>query len=199
MNAAQPRLFEPPSPLMPPGFLYQPELIGAADEKALVKHLAHLAFQPFEFRGYLGKRQVVVFGWRYDYDKRKIEPALAIPQFLMPLRARAAAFAGVEPDALVQALINRYEPGAGIGWHRDKPMFGTVIAVSLLSPCTLRLRRRCGGGFERIGREVAARSAYRLQGPSRTEWEHSILSVDDLRYSVTFRTFAEGVDQTDAR
>jgi alkylated DNA repair dioxygenase AlkB len=193
MTLSPPRLFEAPSPLMPPGFLYQPELIGAADEKALIGHLEHLAFKPFDFRGYLGKRHVVVFGWRYDYDKRKIEPALAIPHFLIPLRERAAAFAGVEPGALVQALINRYDPGAGIGWHRDKPMFGTVIAVSLLSACTLRLRRRNGGGFERIGREVAPRSAYRLQGPSRTEWEHSILSVDDLRYSITFRTFAEGV------
>ena len=32
------------------------------------------------------------------------------------------------------------------------------------------------------------RSAYLLRGPSRTEWEHSIPPVDELRYSVTFRT-----------
>jgi alkylated DNA repair dioxygenase AlkB len=37
------------------------------------------------------------------------------------------------------------------------------------------------------------RSAYLLRGPSRTEWEHSIPAVDELRYSITFRNLREEV------
>ena len=39
------------------------------------------------------------------------------------VRARAAAFAGLAPDALEQALLIRYGEGAGLGWHRDRPVF----------------------------------------------------------------------------
>jgi alkylated DNA repair dioxygenase AlkB len=49
------------------------------------------------------------------------------------------------------------------------------------------LRRRTAGGFERVSQTLEPRPAYGLQGPSRTEWEHSIPAVDDLRYSITFR------------
>ena len=35
------------------------------------------------------------------------------------------------------------------------------------------------------------RSAYHLTGPARFEWEHSILRVDELRYSITFRNMRE--------
>jgi len=33
-----------------------------------------------------------------------------------------------------------------------------------------------------------ARSAYLLRGPVRRDWEHSIPPLDQLRYSVTFRS-----------
>ena len=114
----------------------------------------------------------------------------ADPAFLLPLRARAAAFASVSPESLQQVLINQYAPGAGIGWHRDKPMFGDVIAVSLAAPCTLRLRRRDENGWERASVQVQPRSAYVLRGEVRWDWQHSIPPVEELRYSVTFRTLA---------
>lgn len=34
-------------------------------------------------------------------------------------------------------------------------------------------------------------SAYVLSGPARSEWEHSIPPVDQLRYSITFREIAD--------
>ena len=90
-------------------------------------------------------------------------------------------------------LVTKYGPGAGIGWHRDKEVFGEVIGVSLLSPCVLRLRRKVGGKkWERANVEAEPRSAYLLSGPSRSEWEHSIPAVDALRYSITFRNLREG-------
>ena len=115
-----------------------------------------------------------------------------MPEFLSPLRERAAAVAGLDPASLQQALVTEYDSGVTIGWHRDKPMFEDVLALSFLSPCRLRLRRKRDTGWERWAREIAPRSLYRLSGAVRHEWEHSIPPVESRRYSVTFRTFVEG-------
>ena len=186
---AQHDLFAP-EPAWPGGFAYWADLIAPADEAALLRNLETLSFQPFDFRGFLAKRHVAWFGWRYDYAGGQLRDSEPIPSFLFPLRARAAAFAGVSSQNLQQVLINQYAPGAGIGWHRDKPMFGDVIAVSLAAPCTLRLRRKQGNGWERASVHVQPRSGYLLRGEVRWDWQHSIPPVDALRYSVTFRTLA---------
>jgi alkylated DNA repair dioxygenase AlkB len=90
-------------------------------------------------------------------------------------------------------LINKYEPGAPIGWHRDRPVFAEVVGVSLLAPCPFRLRLRLPeGGFLRRTVTLAPRSAYLLSGPARTLWEHSIPPAEALRYSITFRNFRAG-------
>jgi alkylated DNA repair dioxygenase AlkB len=68
-------------------------------------------------------------------------------------------------------------------------MFADVVALSFLSPCVLRLRRQDGTGWQRRAIEIAPRSAYLLHGAVRSEWEHSIVPMDTLRYSVTFRSF----------
>jgi alkylated DNA repair dioxygenase AlkB len=178
-------------PKLPGGFAYGDDVITAAEEAVLAEQIAELPFKPFEFRGYLGNRRVVSFGFRYDYSARVLQAAAPLPDFLLPLRDRAAAFAGIEPANIVHALINEYAPGAGIGWHRDKPDFADVIAVSLLAPCTLRLRREDGAGWQRTTQRVLPRSAYLLRGPVRHDWQHSIPALDELRYSVTFRTLAD--------
>ena len=85
--------------------------------------------------------------------------------------------------------MTEYDAGAGIGWHRDKAVFGEVVGISLLSPCRFRLRRKIGTTWERVSLTVARRSGYLLSGPSRTKWEHSIPEVAELRYSITFRNF----------
>jgi len=171
------------------GFAYQPELIDRDFEEALVAHLRELPFREFEFHGYKGKRRVVSFGWKYEFSGGgQLNKADDIPEFLLPLRSLAATFAGVEPDAFQHVLVTEYGPGAGIGWHRDKAVFGKVVGVSLLAPCTLRFRRKVNTKWERVNVFAEARSAYHLTGPARSEWEHSILRVDALRYSITFRT-----------
>ena len=170
------------------GFRYQPELISREDEETLVTHVRELPFREFEFHGYTGKRRVVSFGWKYDFSGEKLRKADDIPQFLLPLRAVAASFANLEAEAFQHALVTEYGPGAGIGWHRDKAVFGEVVGVSLLAPCTLRFRRKAGAKWDRVNVFAEPRSAYHLTGAARSNWEHSILRVNTLRYSITFRT-----------
>ena len=189
----QPDLFAPqPPPDLPEGLRYRAQLITADEEHDLIDRFAALPFKPFEFHGYTGHRQVVSFGWRYDFGRRSLDAAPPIPDFLLPLRDHVAAFTSHAPEAFQQVLVSLYEPGAAIGWHRDRPEFGQVAGVSLLTPCWFRFRRKAGAGWERRAFEAAPRSAYLLSGPSRTEWEHSIPPLEARRYSVTFRTLAQG-------
>jgi alkylated DNA repair dioxygenase AlkB len=172
------------------GLNYRSDFISAEQERELVAHLSTAELAPFRFQGWTGKRLTRTFGWRYDFDDRSFAPSEPIPKWLEPLRKRAAAFAGVAPEEFVHALLVRYDPGAGIGWHRDRPVFETVVGVSLGSPAVLRFRRRRDGGFDRASVEVEPRSAYLLSGPARHAWEHSIAPGDTLRFSITFRTFS---------
>lgn len=185
--ATQLGIFDEAAPALPEGMRYQRELISADEEAGLLAQLRPLPFKEFEFHGFLGKRRVVSYGWKYEFSSARINPADPLPEWLAPLRNKAGAFAGLEPRSLQQALVLEYSEGSGIGWHRDKPVFGDVIGVSLLAPCAFRLRRKVGEKFERINVTVEPRSAYLLRGPARHEWYHSIPGVKALRYAVTFR------------
>ena len=188
MSEKQLKLFGGPG-VLPEGFRYTPDLIVPEEEIDLLERMRGLPFKEFQFQGYVGKRRVVSFGWQYDFNERVLRKADDIPPFLLSLRETAARFADMSPAQLQQVLVTEYDAGAGIGWHRDKAMFGEVIGVSLLSACRFRLRRRVGTTWERAAIIAEPRSAYLLSGPSRTEWEHSIPEVDTLRYSITFRNF----------
>jgi alkylated DNA repair protein (DNA oxidative demethylase) len=172
----------------PPGLDFRGEFVSEKEEAALLAAAAQLSFKPFEFHGWTGNRETVSFGWRYDFNQARVEPAAPIPGFLLPLRERAAALAGIDPAAFEQALVIRYDVGAGIGWHRDRPVFEKVFGLSLLSPCVLRFRRRHAGGFERFSLDAPPRSGYLLTGEIRHDWEHSIAPVELKRYSITFRS-----------
>jgi alkylated DNA repair dioxygenase AlkB len=181
-----------PTPAVAPvqvGFRYAPDLFSPAAERGFVAQFETLPFKPFEFHGYQGNRRIVSYGYRYDYAGRTLRASEAMPEFLAPLREVASLFSGIAADKLEQALVTEYAPGAGIGWHRDKPMFEDVVALSFLSPCVLRLRRQEGTGWLRQSALIAPRSGYLLHGSVRSEWEHSIVPMDVPRYSVTFRSF----------
>jgi alkylated DNA repair dioxygenase AlkB len=175
----------------PEGFAYQPELISPEEERELVAEIRELPFREFEFHGYRGNRRVVSFGQRYDFSDGKLHEAEPMPGFLLPLRERAAYFAGIAASELAHALVTEYAPGAGIGWHKDRSVFADVIGISLVSPCRFRLRRKAAVGWERIALEVEPRSTYLLRGSARKDWEHSIPPMESLRYSVTFRSMRE--------
>lgn len=184
---AQPALFD--LPLLPAleGFRYQADFLSRGEEADLVARLVELPFEPFQFRGYEGRRHVVSFGMRYDFSGQGLVEAAPMPDWLTPVRERAEAFAGVPAGAFVHLLINEYREGAPIGWHRDRPAFEKVVGVSLGAETTLRFRRREADRFERINVPVAPRSAYLLDGLARTVWEHSLPPAKAHRYSLTFR------------
>jgi len=192
MSQTQTELFETPSDF-PAGFRYEPELIDRAEERRLIEAMERLAFAPFEFHSFLGKRRVVSFGWRYDFNSGGLQKTNDIPAFLMSVRETAAAFSELHASELQQVLLTEYPPGAAaIGWHKDRSVFGDVVGISLLSACTFRFRRKAGAKWERSSLTAQPRSSYLLRGPSRSQWEHSIPPVANLRYSISFRNFRDG-------
>ena len=172
---------------LPQGLKYWAGFLGPEEEGSLLREVERLPFREFQFQGFIGKRRTVSFGWRYDFNGGGLSKTEDMPEFLVFIRARAEAFAGIAPGNFQQVLITEYGPGAGIGWHKDRSVFGEVLGISLLSSCAFRLRRKAGGSWERHKLIAEPQSAYLLSGPSRTEWEHSIPAVLKLRYSITFR------------
>jgi alkylated DNA repair dioxygenase AlkB len=165
-------------------------VVEASEEAELIARIDAESLAPFRFQGWLGKRVTRSFGWAYDFDNGSFQEADAIPPWLAPLRSRAESFAGLAPGTLVQALLIRYDPGAGIGWHKDRPVFEHVVGISLGNPATMRFRRRIGKTFERVAVPLAPRSIYHLAGEVRHGWEHSIAPLDVPRWSVTFRSLS---------
>ncbi|MDW9366687.1 alpha-ketoglutarate-dependent dioxygenase AlkB [Sinorhizobium meliloti] len=186
-------LFGNPPGNLPEGFRYQAGIVPRKLQEALLEALPELPFKPFDFHGYEGKRRVVSFGWKYDFDTETVRRTDAIPPLLLPLRQLAADFAGLPAEGLQQALVTEYDVGAPIGWHRDKAVFGDVVGISLLTSCTFRLRRKRAGRWERTSVILEPGSGYLLSGAARSEWEHSIPPVERLRYSVTFRELRSGI------
>lgn len=172
-----------------PGLVVVDEAIDAALEADLEREIDAVPLAPFQFGQWQGKRLTTNYGSAYDYQRGRPIAAPPLPGWLVSLRDRLAREVERDPADFVQALLIRYDPGAGIGWHRDRPQYGVVIGLSLSAPAVLRLRRRLPeGGFERRGVALPPRSLYLLSGEVRTAWEHSIAPIACLRRSVTFRT-----------
>ena len=174
----------------PEGLRHVDGFVTAAVERQLIRHVAALPLQPFQFGAFEGKRRVASFGFRYDYELRRLKEAGSIPSWLREIATNVEAFGGAG-TAIAQVLCTEYEVGVGIGWHRDKPHFGRVFGLSLGSACRLRFRRKAGERWERFSLEAKPRSLYEMNGPSRWQWEHSIPPVEAPRYSITFRTMAD--------
>jgi len=184
---AQPDLFDAPRLA---GLSQADAIVTPAEEPGLIAAIDAVALSPFRFHGWEGKRLTASFGWRYDFDHATFGPAEPMPDWLMPVREKAAQFAGLYPETLVQALLIRYDPRAGIGWHRDRPVFDHVLGLSLGAAATMRFRRRRDGGFERRSAPLPPRSIYHLVGEARHEWEHSITAMPATRWSITFRSLS---------
>jgi alkylated DNA repair dioxygenase AlkB len=173
------------------GLDYRAEFITAVEHGELVEKLIAEDLAPFRFHGWLGNRKTKTYGWRYDFDDASFTPAEPIPGWLLPLRRKAAGLAHVDREDFAHVLLARYDPGAAIGWHRDRPQFEQVVGISLGAPATMRFRQRTGDGFRRAKLHLEPRSAYLLSGASRWEWEHSISPGETLRFSITFRTLSD--------
>ena len=174
-----------------PGLKLAEEFVTAAEEEELVGRIAAVELTPFQFRGHEGKRLTHSFGWRFDFQDQSFRQTEPIPAWLLPLQEQAAALAGLAPNELIHALLIRYDPGAGIGWHKDRSVFEHVVGVSLGAATTMTFRKREGSRFARIKLPLPPRSAYLLTGDVRHEWEHGIAAHDALRWSITFRSLSD--------
>jgi DNA oxidative demethylase len=179
----------------PEGLVYRPELLDEAEERALLDELERLEFHEIHMHAVVAKRTARHFGVDYDYGRRAaIREAEPIPDWLVPVRGRAAELARVEPEELAEILVQRYPPGAPIGWHRDAPAFGIVVGISLGSPARMRFRRDEGGVPTTFELVFEPRSGYVLAGEARTAWQHHVPPAKALRYSITFRTLRRALD-----
>lgn len=178
------------APLLP-GLVTRASMITADEERMLIERIDAADLVPFRFQGWTGKRLTTSFGWSYDFEVGRPTDAPPMPDWLLPIRDRAAAFAELTPEELIQALLIRYDPGAGIGWHRDRPIYGHVLGISLGEPATMRFRRRRADGFDRVSLPLDPRGGYHMSGPARHDWEHSIAPMERPRWSITFRSLAK--------
>lgn len=178
-------LVEPP---VIPGLASCDDVLSPAQETELIARIDASDLAPFRFQGWLGKRLTRSFGWTYDFDNGSFEQGEPMPDWLLPVRDLAANATGLNPAALVQALVIRYDPGAGIGWHKDRPVFEHVVGLSLGNAAEMRFRRRLPKGFDRHTALLKPRSLYRLSGEVRDAWEHSIVPMEIPRWSITFRS-----------
>jgi alkylated DNA repair dioxygenase AlkB len=176
----------------PEGLVYRPELLTEDEERALLDVFCELRFDAIRMHGVVAKRTARHFGLDYDYEQREaLDEAEPIPGWLEPVRGKAAELAGLDRDQLVEALVQRYPESAQIGWHRDAPMFGTVVGVSLLAPARMRFRRGSPGKWETYELTLQPRSGYVLSGEARTKWQHHVPPTKSERYSITFRTLRQ--------
>ena len=175
------------------GLTYREDFVSPAEERALLGLFEAMEFHTLTMRGQTARRTVRHFGLGYEYESGELASTDPLPEPMLPLRDRCAELMERAPEDLVQTLVSRYPPGAGIGWHRDAPMFGSKIAgVSLRAACRMRFQRTLKGERSTAELELAPRSAYLLSGKARWSWQHSIPATKELRYSVTFRTLKRG-------
>jgi alkylated DNA repair protein (DNA oxidative demethylase) len=176
----------------PEGLLFEPEIMTEAEEAGFLDVIKTLPFGAFRMHGVDARRRVVRFGVHYQSGLAETSAASSFPASLEPLRARAAAVAGVSTKALSESLVTEYAPGAGIGWHRDSFPFGIVAGISFVGVCRMRFQHGTGQQRQTWAIELPPRSIYVLAGAAREEWQHSIPPVKEPRWSITFRTLRTG-------
>ena len=194
----QAELFETPKQL-PHGLVYQPEFITRGEEKTLLAAIEPLPFREARFQEYYAKRRVVHFhpaggGEGYDQNDDDTFSSGPLPSFLVDLQQKVAEWLAIDATAFIHALVSEYRPGTPIGWHRDKPVYGVVVGLSLAGRGRMRFRPLDAHAprNDRVLLELEPRSLYVMRGPIRWHWQHSMLPTNALRYSITFRTRVAG-------
>ena len=175
----------------PEGLIFEPDFLTIAEENDLIDSIRKLPFGEVRMHGVVAKRRIAHFGLRYAYTSHHLSPASEIPSEFELIRSRAANSAHVEPHSFSEVLVTEYPPGAGIGWHHDAPPFGIIADISLAADRTMRFRKGPAGQRETSAVKLHRRSLYVLTGSARTEWQHSISPIAELRYSITFRTLKQ--------
>jgi alkylated DNA repair dioxygenase AlkB len=92
--------------------------------------------------------------------------------------------------SIVEALVNRYPPGASVGWHNDAAVYDTIIGISLWGACTIQFNTKSINAPRVFERCLMPRSAYILRDEARDDWQHHIPPTKTERFSLTLRSLA---------
>ncbi len=182
---------------LPNGLVYRPNFLTPAEEEVLMAYIENLPLEHPLYEGYEAKRRIMSFGWGFNYRSQRLIPGPPLPPFLHSLQRKIAKWLVLEPRRVAEALVTEYTQGCAIGWHVDNESFEKIVGISLGNRCRMRLRP-VKKSYEKksaadvVALELEPRSAYVMQGPVRWDWQHSIPNVEDLRYSITFRTLPPG-------
>jgi DNA oxidative demethylase len=173
----------------PEGFFYISGFLSTEEPQTLLQQLEELDYEHDVFRGQRLKRGYSQFGYAYVSTGRTLNPTSPMPQFLAALIEKALPHCP-EGTRFNQCIVTHYPEGAGIGWHTDAPRFGKcIMAVSLGGEARLQFRPN---GSEEASCELLAApgSLYVMHGPARWEYQHQVVPVKSVRYSLTFRQVA---------
>jgi alkylated DNA repair dioxygenase AlkB len=175
----------------PAGFQYIPGFISREEEVSLLREIKKQQLHVFNFHGYVAKRKVASFGYDYSFTNRTLTRGKQIPHEFKPLIEKVSAFLQLPVEDFAELLLTEYPIGSVINWHRDAPPFDVIAGISLQTDCIFKLRpyekeKQVRGSAIPIA--VERRSLYIIQDESRTNWEHSISPVKEVRYSITLRT-----------
>ena len=175
----------------PDGFHYFPDFISAEEELALVEEIEKTELHTFMFQGFEAKRKTASFGYDYSFNKRAISKGKPIPAAFNTVIKKVANKLSIDNNDFAELLVTEYPEGSVINWHRDAPPFDVIAGISLLSDCVFKLRPQDKSKQNRnsvISFPVKRRSLYIISGVARTDWQHSIAPVKQVRYSATLRT-----------
>ena len=194
-SGTQYKLFDQGAQL-PEGLLYRPDFVTPEEEELLLAFIEsvdlHKNRRPREAEGGFAKRRSKGFGWGWDSHYERFVPGPPLPRFLGRFARKIAKWLDIPKDRVVEALINEYSPGAGVGFHRDNEGFEHIIGISLAGWCTMRFRP-----FDKrakaLSLELEPRSAYVMHKNIRWGYMHSVAATRTLRYSITFRTLPKSV------
>ena len=177
----------------PEGLVYRPRFLDVDRQRRLLARLEAIPDERWEhirFRGVVARRRKLSFGVSYQPDVRRVRPAEPLPPWLLSLRDAATEAVELPAGPFRTATVQFYPPGAGIGPHRDAPMFGpAVLGLSLGAEGRLIFRR--GGRSHELLLEPG--SLVLVAGPARAEWTHELPPVKADRYSIYFRSLRPGI------
>lgn len=178
------------------GFTYVQNFINPQEEKHLLEEIAKLDLHTFKFQGYEAKRNVASFGYDWNFDSKTLSKGKDIPIAFYDILLKTAQHLGLEKENFAELLVTEYPIGSVINWHRDAPPFDLIAGISLLSDCRFRLRPQEKSQqikSKTKSFDVQRRSLYVMQSSARSEWQHSISPVKNIRYSITLRTLKSGI------
>jgi alkylated DNA repair dioxygenase AlkB len=182
--------------IFPPGFSYTEDFLSSEEEEDLVKEISKIELHNMNFQGFEAKRKVASFGYDWNFETRSLSKGKDIPVLFDGLLFKLSDHLQIPSSGFADLLVTEYPVSSVINWHRDALPFDIIAGISLHADCTFRLRPQDKAKQTRgavISFPVQRRSLYVMKGESRTEWQHSIAPVKQVRYSVTLRTLKENV------